>query len=1229
MFKSMRARFPVPGRVFLLLALATTTVPTQAARAQDPPPIRGFVRAPDGTPIQGALVTIVPRDTAPLPARTTRTDDHGAFSIPGVAGAASYRVSVTVVGFAPQTKQVTATDAQAALDFKLTQAVQQLAPVTTMAQRQRPTRSDREGTGAGEAGSATVAGGGLTGDLTGDLTAAMATIPGLLITPDATGGLPTISAFGLSADQNALTLNGMNFGAGSIPRDGLTVRVAQSTYDPGRGGFSGVQTSLRLPSGGNMLNQIVHLTHEDPSLQGNPPAAAALGTQYSRQIVSGSWSGPIIEDKAFYNTSFQFTRRASDLPSITGIDAATLQSLGINADSVARLKSVVGSLSIPLATVAVPSQRLSTNASGLMRLDWSPNATNRSGNVTYLLVGGNWADNAGTRSSATALPSHGGDARTWAAQTQANAARYLGPVLNESNLSFVTTSNRSTPYLALPDARVLVGSNFADGTAASTTVRVGGNSGGESRTRGTSIQGRNETTWFTWDNRHQFKVTLDGRMERDNTTQSPNSLGTFSYNSLADLAAGTPTSFTRALGVRETQGRQLLGAVGLGDAFRKSQQLRLQYGVRIEGNRFGGRPSVNPALVAAFTRSTDVVPAAITIAPMIGFTRSYTGAHGGSFSGGIREYSGTLSSQTVENVSRFTGLPDAIKQLVCVGSAVPTPRWSSYAGTTDSIPQQCQNGASVFNQSTPVVSLFAPDYQPSKRWGASLTWTGRVSQRWIGWVTTNYSLNLHRPGTVDLNFDPTPKFTLSAEGSRPVFVPQSSIVSSTGAVAATGSRLHSEFAAVNELRSDLRSDAKQLVLGFAPVQSSRPAGFAVTTSFRAYYTLSLNRDQSRGFGGTTAGDPRAVVWESSGLPRHAFQLLGSIQIPKWVNIDAFARIASGRRYTPMVGGDINGDGLANDRAFIFSTASADPRTAAGMQALLASAPAAAQRCLRQQSGLVAARNTCDGPWTQGLNLAIGPDPTRFGFGGRGSISLVITNALAAADQLFHGSNHLRYWGTSAAPDATLLNIRGFNPATNAFVYDVNPSFGSTTASRSTGRVPFVISLDVRWRLGPDRDAQMLKGFLKPRPADGTPVLDASQIKDRLDKDAQNNFEDIAGRKALRLDDTQIILLKSLAGRFDKYRDSVYTGLSKYLASLRGNYLTAAAKKRFHDDFVAIAHLYVIAGPSVRALLSSEQYGALQGDVTAYFDMDEATFQRLMRGADFGALLELITGEGVD
>jgi hypothetical protein len=34
-------------------------------------------------------------------------------------------------------------------------------------------------------------------------------------------------------------------------------------------------------------------------------------------------------------------------------------------------------------------------------------------------------------------------------------------------------------------------------------------------------------------------------------------------------------------------------------------------------------------------------------------------------------------------------------------------------------------------------------------------------------------------------------------------------------------------------------------------------------------------------------------------------------------------------------------------------------------------------------------------------------------------------------------------------------------------------------------------------------------------------------------------------------------------------------------------------------------------------------------MTAFFDMDMETFERIMKTADFGTLLELITGEGPD
>lgn len=1199
--------------------------------AQSPDAVHGHVRSAAGGAVAGAIVTVTSSDRATI--RPARTDAGGEYTIPLGQAVGPYEVGVTMVGFAPQKKPVPApvNGLRPDADFVLEPAAQQLAAVVTRAARPRAERADRDRAGPGEGGYRDNLTGAVGGDLTGDISAAMGTVPGLIVTPDPNGGLPTISAFGLSSSQNSLTLNGMNFGGGSIPRDGLVLRVAQSTYDPARGGFSGVQTMVRLPSGTNFINQLVHVTEESPSLQGSTPSSVQLGTHYSRQIVSGNWSGPIAVDKAFYSSAFQFSRRTSDLSSLTTGDAASLQALGVSADSIGRLLAVSNTLGIPATTSTIPSDRLTTNASLLSRFDWSPAATRTSGSQLYMVIGGNYNKNEATRSSPLALESHAGDASSWAVQVQGTSSRFIRAVLNEATLSLVTSKSTSSPYLFVPDARILVTSNFPDGTAGSSTVRVGGNSGAESDQRSSSAELRNETSWFTFNGRHNFKIALNGRVDHTNSTQSTNRLGTFSFNSLTDFANGTPSSFSRTLSRVETSGMQYLGAVGLGDIYRPIPQLRIQYGARVEGNRFGDLPSTNPLVRSAFGRNTADVPQTVTIAPMAGFTRTYNVWHGGSFTGGIREYVGTLSSQTVQNVVRQTGLPDAVQQLACIGGAVPTPAWASYSASEASIPTTCANGGpNSFAQTTPPVTLFSPDYQPSRRWGAALGWNGRLTSSWIGTVSANYSLNQNRSEAYDINFNPAARFALASEGGRPVYVLPTSIASSSGAVVSTDSRVHPEFAQVNELRSDLRSEATQFVFGISPVTGRGVPGLGMSATYRVFYTYSMSRDQFRGFTGTTAGDPRLVEWGDAGLPRHAFQIGGSLAFPGWVSIDAFSRLASGRRYSPLVNADINGDGFANDRAFVFDPAKADPTTAGALKTLMTTGSQSARDCLSRQLDRVAARNSCNAPWTQSLNLAISPDLSRYGLAERGSVSLVVTNVLAAADQLLHGSNGLHNWGANLAPDPVLLNVRRFDQATNRFGYDVNPSFGSTTASAALGRLPFVIGIDVRVRLGPERDVQEMKGFLKPRASDGTPVLNAEQIKERLDHDAQNNFDDIAKRaSAVGLAPEQVTALRQMAKDFDRKRDLIYADLAKYMASLNGHYLTREAKARWHDDFVSIARNYVTAGPRVRALLSAEQFGALPASMTGFFDMDEVTFIQLMARTNFGTLLELITGEGVD
>jgi hypothetical protein len=132
-------------------------------------------------------------------------------------------------------------------------------------------------------------------------------------------------------------------------------------------------------------------------------------------------------------------------------------------------------------------------------------------------------------------------------------------------------------------------------------------------------------------------------------------------------------------------------------------------------------------------------------------------------------------------------------------------------------------------------------------------------------------------------------------------------------------------------------------------------------------------------------------------------------------------------YTPVVGGDINGDGFSNDRAFIFDPAkTSDATLAAGMRSLLESGSGSARECLNSQLGHIAARNSCQGPWTTTANLTFSFNPVKVRMPQRANISFQLSNPLGAADVLLHGENRLHGWGQTFIPTSQLLFVRGFD-----------------------------------------------------------------------------------------------------------------------------------------------------------------------------------------------------------
>jgi hypothetical protein len=249
------------------------------------------------------------------------------------------------------------------------------------------------------------------------------------------------------------------------------------------------------------------------------------------------------------------------------------------------------------------------------------------------------------------------------------------------------------------------------------------------------------------------------------------------------------------------------------------------------------------------------------------------------------------------------------------------------------------------------------------------------------------------------------------------------------------------------------------------------------------------RDQSSFSGGsavygfaspTTAANPNVQPFGTSDLQRE-HQVVGTFTYPltPLVEITAVAQVNSGAPYSPIVNGDVNGDGVSrNDRAFVFDPGNplTDPSVASAMRTLLTTGPGRIQDCLQSQLGQVATRNSCFGPWTESLNWQVNIRPNALGLDRRLTISVQLLNTLTGLDLLFHGPNHLQGWGQPAASDPTLLSITGFNPGTNQYKYVVNTHFGRASSYQAYGQ-PFLFVIGGRLNVGPGDAEQQLRGFL--------------------------------------------------------------------------------------------------------------------------------------------------------
>lgn len=1216
----------------LFLALASPL------SAQDVDIIRGRVTGPDTVGLPGVIVTAT--TLTGQVSRTARTDRNGRYQISFPGGEGDYWVTFASVGFQMRRYQVKRTAEEAILiaDARLQPATVTLDAIRVTGQA-AATRSDTLTDVGGT--DQTVADNVLdflSADQLGDLAAMAAAIPGVQLIPGMDGLADAFSVFGLDGDQNNTQLNGLMFGDGSLPRDAqVSLSLSSSPYDVSRGGFSGGQVQIRTRAGSNFMRRNMSYNMYTPQTQFLDARGAATGQQSTNISLGGSASGPFKPDVAFYNASFQYDRRMNDLQTLLGASDLGLQTAGISSDSVSRLMGLLGSNDVPVTVSDFSSNTVNSRANFLGSFDFiQPNSVR--GNTFSLTATGNInssspvssAGGGGGFNSGVSLqtPASYGSSLSFSGSAQLRHSGQLGiaGIFSETNIGYSTNRRHGEPYISMPSGTVRVVSTLDDGTQTVNTLRFGGSPSLNQRNSSSTISGSNTLNWFSSDNRHRVKFTTEARHEGYADDVTFNQYGTFSFNSLADLEANNPASFSRTLATRQRLGSQFVGAASLGDAWRPKNDLQVQYGVRVDGNRYLTGPEMNPLVEDRFGLNNSDLPSRLYVSPRLGFSWTYGSAQEVALvqgqaripravvRGGFGVFQNAPRTQLVSGAIDNTGLPSGLQQLNCVGTAAPSPNWSEYQINQASIPGTCADGSlgTVFASSAPNIQLFDPSYAAQRSLRGNLQWSGAVlGNRFSSTVDLSYSRNQHQSTGYDLNFTGVQSFALANEGNRPVFVDPSVIVPATGQIAWREARVYDDFGRVTQQRSNVSSESKQLNVSLRPISFNSRWGWSVS------YVLADVREQFNGFN-STVGDPRSLEWSSGSFARHTFQGSLSYNLVNVFRISTGISVYSGSPYTPGISGDVNGDSYGNDRAFIFNpdAPGVDPVVAAGMRGLLANGTREAVSCLQSQLGQLASRNSCTSPWRiMSSNMQVSINSLRIGLPQRANLSFQVSNPLGGLDRLINGQN-IKGWGMQQNFDRQLLYVRGFDPVTQQFQYDVNQRFGSTRPEENARRQPMTITMRLSYDLGPSRERQQLMQQLdrgRTRPGNKPSV---QQLRGTANIGLLNPMQQIIQQSdSLKLTRAQADTLTVLNRLYVLKSDSIWNPVARFLADLPDRYDNGLAYDRYRNAREDAVDMLIRIVPSIRGVLTVEQWRMLPQSLQSF--MDKRYLQSIRSGTQGG------------
>ncbi len=1002
-----------------------------------------------------------------------------------------------------------------------------------------------------------------------------------------------ISLSGQPADQTRFTLDGASLEATVIPREAVgSIAVVTNTYDVARGQFTGGNVDVRTQAAGNEWGATVRFEGRHPWLQYGD-ASGTLRQRSTYAAVDAGGGGALVRDRLFAYAAFTLRQSESPRRTLENLDPGALQGLGLTPDSVARFLNLTAGFRS--RETGVHSDETSLG-SGLLRLDAA--LTPRHSLMVRL---NGQASRMASYGSPLAVAGTGTESRGTGygilAQLGSGGARLANDL--KVQLSHASEDGFSSDPTAAGSVRIT--SESAAGGRELATLHFAGSPFAPREMDQRSVEITDNLLFTSADRTQRFRMGAEFGI-REYSALPPLDYGSFVFASLDDLEEGRPAQFTRSLGAVKRHAETGRAAFFLGYEWGIGVA-QLNSGLRAERSWYTVQRVVDPLITTTFGSSPGDVPSPWRLSPRVGFSLPLTmpwdrGARGTTIQGGIGQFIGAFPLPAMGAALAETG-SEEIQDLVCVGSVVPTPDWRTYRADPDAIPTACVDGSSMFANRFPRVTLFTSDFGPPRVWRTSLS-AGGAAGGALDWrVEASFLRGLAQPMAFDRNLRSDIGFVSRNEAGRWVHVPTDAIDEETGVASLQASRRFPQFGIVREVTGQGRSRAVQL-----NASAGKFFGFLGYGSINYSFTSAretVGPMYAPGGGEASVGqDPFALEWAPSPYaPRHLLRTELNWRAARWLNVDLIGRLSSGLPFTPMVAGDVNGDGRSNDRAFVFDPRTEIPRldaTAAEMEQLFSKAAPGVRRCLAGQVGRVAAPGSCSTPWSAGLDLRaalqVGPQlpdsPYR-----RGTVWLILRNIPSALDYLLNGPDGLRGWGQLSLVDNTLLTVQGFDPAEGEFRYHVNPRFGEPSRRTAVARVPMMLSIQARFALGTDRAYRSFQDALR-RNSNAAEALTPENLRVHLQTQLPNLPAEVLARNAparLYLSPDQAVRLQVVADSLATETELLVKALIETVLEPGGRYSRRNSERirSLSDRAVALRRSAVAI---TQPLLTTEQWTRL-------------------------------------